>query len=87
MWMQEADTPVILEVEPPETEIARRRIGFYQRLGLYLNDFPYTQPSMQKDQPPIPLKIMSWPEKVEENTFRSWQKRIYQAVYGKNARE
>ena len=87
MWMQEADTPVILEVEPPETEIARRRIGFYQRLGLYLNDFPYTQPSMQKDQPPIPLKIMSWPEKVEENTFRSWQKRIYQAVYGKNVRE
>lgn len=83
MWMQEADTPVILEVEPPETETARRRIGFYQRLGLHLNDFPYTQPSMQEGQPPIPLQIMSWPETIKEEAFRPWQERIYQAVYGK----
>lgn len=81
MWMEEKSTPVVLEVEPPETELARRRIGFYQRVGLFLNDFPYTQPSMQQGQPPIPLKIMSWPGKILEEEFRPWQQCLYDRVY------
>lgn len=36
-----------LEVDPPETALARRRIAFYERNGLSLNaDYPYIQPSL-----------------------------------------
>lgn len=82
MWMKEEDTPVVLEVELPETEMARRRIGFYQRLGFILNEFPYWQPSMQEGQPSIPLKIMSWPEALSQEQFTPWQQQIYREVYG-----
>ena len=82
MWMKEEDTPVVLEVELPETEIARRRIGFYQRLGFVLNEFPYRQPSMQEGQPSIPLKIMSWPKALSQEVFAPWQQQIYHEVYG-----
>ncbi len=81
-WMEEADTPVVLEVELPETEIAQRRIRFYQRIGFQLNSFPYVQPSMQPGQPSIPLQIMSWPEKISEGRFQPWKKLIYHEVYG-----
>ena len=82
LWLEESDKPAILEVEPPETEIARRRIGFYQRCGLTLNDFPYTQPSMQKGQPPIPLMIISWPQSLQAETFSPWQTILHREVYG-----
>ena len=82
MWMKEEDTPMVLEVELPETEMAQRRIGFYQRLGFILNEFPYWQPSMQEGQPSIPLKIMSWPKALSQEQFTPWQQQIYQDVYG-----
>ncbi len=81
MWMKESDTPAVLEVELPETEIARRRIGFYQRMGMYLNDFSYIQPAMQEGQPPIPLQIMSWPKPISKEIFTPWQKILYREVY------
>lgn len=61
---------VILEVEPPENEVAVRRINFYNRLGFHLNDFPYMQPAMQKGQKPIPLKIMSYPFPIDEDNLK-----------------
>lgn len=82
LWMEESDTPVVLEVEPPETPTAQRRIGFYQRTGLFLNDFAYMQPSMQIGQPPIPLKIMSWPSPITQETFLPWQQALYREIYG-----
>ena len=82
MWMQESSTPVVLEVEPPETETAQRRIGFYQRMGMCLNHFPYLQPAMQEGQPPIPLQIMSWPKPISQEDFSPWQQILYREVYG-----
>ena len=38
------DTPAVLEVEFPETDIARRRIGFYQRLALFSMNSPICSP-------------------------------------------
>ena len=45
-----------LEVDPPETALARRRIAFYERNGLSLNaDYPYIQPSLGAGRRPLPL--------------------------------
>lgn len=67
--LQRAHKPVVLEVELPETDIARRRIGFYERSGLHLNPYPYLQPPLQGGFPPLPLRVMSWPEPLSKNEF------------------
>src|SRR5699024_2039480 len=53
------DKFVCLEVEPPETEIARRRINFYSRNNFFINEYPYMQPPISKGKKSIPLFIMT----------------------------
>lgn len=50
---------IVLEVEPPEDETARRRVGFYQRLGFTLNPGEYFQPAFYGNPDPLPLMLMS----------------------------
>lgn len=49
--------PVILEAEPPQDELAIRRIRFYERLGFSVEPDAYLQPSYGV-VPGIPLKIL-----------------------------
>lgn len=49
---------VILETEPPDDEMAVRRIHFYEHLGMTLTDLPYIQPAYSSKQHSIPLRIM-----------------------------
>lgn len=72
----------ILEVEPPETETAKRRIGFYERAGFSLNDFEYCQPPLGKNKKPLPLLIMSTGGKLTEAEFQKVKQEIYKNVYG-----
>ena len=58
-YIGEDPRPLVLEVEPPETEIARRRIGFYTRCGMHLSDFPYAQPPLNEGDGMLPLMLMS----------------------------
>ncbi len=50
--IEDTDMRICLEVELPETEMAARRIGFYERNGFYYNDYFYMQPPIQKDGMP-----------------------------------
>lgn len=50
--------PLILEAEPPTDAITRRRIGFYERSGFTLYDYPYQQPAYTTDSQPVPLCLM-----------------------------
>jgi len=45
---------IVLEVERPETEIATKRIKFYEKIGFNLNDSDYIQPPYGKDKNPVP---------------------------------
>ena len=74
--------PVILEVEPPETEMAKRRIGFYERLGFILNEYPYEQPPMQEATGWCPLFLMSYPSALGEREFQACKETLYSRVYG-----
>ena len=71
-----------LEVELPETEISRRRIGFYERNGFFLNGYPYMQPSLGEGRSPVPLRIMTTQGTVPPEAFTSLQKLLYSRVYG-----
>lgn len=72
---------IVLEAEPPHTDIARRRLNFYKRNGFYINEFPYIQPSYRENGNEVELKILSYPYKLEN--YESAVKQIYKTVYGK----
>jgi ribosomal protein S18 acetylase RimI-like enzyme len=76
-----------LEVELPENELAERRIGFYKRNGLFLNDYPYIMPPLSAEQNPLPLEIMTSGRPVNEEEFRQIKTALYNQVYKRRPEE
>lgn len=75
------DKPLCLEVELPETEMAVRRIGFYERNGFFLNRYPYKQLPLAEGQKEIPLYIMTTEKAVDEAEFQAIRELLYATVY------
>lgn len=73
--------PLILEVERPDTDIARRRIAFYERCGYILWKSHYLQPPYQKGQNPLPLYLMCHGSLKEETDFAAIKDTLYREVY------
>ena len=76
-----AQSRCCLEVELPETDIARRRIGFYERNGFFLNDYPYLQPSLGEGRSPVPLSIMTSGSTIFPEEFTRLKELLYTRVY------
>lgn len=74
---------ICLEVELPESDMARRRIGFYERNGFYLNEYPYIQPPLAKGQSEVPLLIMTTKRKITQEEFVHLRDQLYKKVYKK----
>lgn len=73
---------LVLEAEPPsDSDIAKRRIAFYERLGFVLNEYEYIQPALMEGEQPIPLVIMSSPRKLSEGEYIRIRDKMYQRVY------
>lgn len=75
------EDPLVLEVEPPDNEIASRRIGFYQRHGFVLNHYDYLQPPLRPGYSPIPLLLMSHPAAIAPDEFERIRTEIYRTIY------
>ena len=78
---------VCLEVEPPETELTRRRVGFYERNGFSFNGYPYEQPFLGQGTGPIPLRIMTTGGRITPAEFVRIRELLYSRVYGKKTRK
>lgn len=76
-----SEKPFIIEVEPPESEITKRRIAFYQRHNLFLNHYEYFLPPQQKGCSAVPLLIMSSEKKLTEKEFLLAEYELYHFVY------
>ncbi|MDL2236075.1 GNAT family N-acetyltransferase [Christensenellaceae bacterium OttesenSCG-928-L17] len=82
-YLSLSTTPMLLEVEPASfSEMAERRIGFYERHGLHLNRYPYLQPPLNKGDKTMPLCMMSWPAPLTPAGFIQARECIYKNVYG-----
>lgn len=77
----EKGRPVVLEVEPPEDGLTRRRVAFYERHGFVYNEYPYLQPPMRKGQGMLPLMLMTHPFAIGEGTYERYKTLIYKIVY------
>ena len=79
---KEADgLPVVLEVELPHSEINRRRIGFYERLGFCYTEHRYIQPLLKPGDEALALAIMSWPQGLNQEQFETCRDEIFRLVY------
>ena len=65
-------TPILLEVEQPDTEINKRRICFYQRMGFIINEYEYKQPPHKKHGNYVPLILMTYPNTIPKDDIRSF---------------
>ncbi len=73
--------PLILEVEPPTDELTRRRIGFYERLGMRLHaDYEYIQPAYSPKRKSLPMHLMTFGAPADTD-LNVPVKLIYEHVY------
>ena len=72
---------LLLEVEPGEDEISKRRILFYERLGMKLCSFDYKQPPYRKNENSFPMLIMSYSNGLSKELFEDYTSIIKAEVY------
>lgn len=74
------DGEKFLEVEPPHTEIDKKRIKLYESLGLIFHEDEYYQPPYNENDEKTRLHIMAT-SKLEKEKFNDIVKKIYKQVY------
>lgn len=72
-------SPIVLEVELPETSpLARRRIDFYSRCGFTPHpEYQYIQPPYAADLPPVPLMLMTSGVLNLDDATRALHRHVY----------
>lgn len=60
---------VVLEIDPPVDEIARRRQGFYQRCGFAVNPYPHVHPPYRPEYPGHELVVLSSPRALTQAEY------------------
>lgn len=76
------NSEIFLEVDLPETEIAKRRINFYKRNGYFLTDFKYQLPPLNPCDEPVTFMIMCSDEKITVEKFVSLKNELFKIAYG-----
>ena len=75
--------PACLEAELPETELAARRIGFYERHGFTVNAaYPYRQPALTPGGSPIPMYLLTTDGARTASELRAIEALLHTRVYG-----
>ena len=80
-YLEQADCPVVIEVDDADTQEATRRVAFYERLNLRLSEIRYPQPKLRAGGEPVPLRMMVYPYDVTQDALQKMQERIYFTVY------
>jgi ribosomal protein S18 acetylase RimI-like enzyme len=80
--LQEQYPCIVLEVEPPHSTDAGRRIKFYESLGFHAYPYTYRQPSYLAGGEPLPMLLMQTGMSAGESTFSEISSEIYREVYG-----
>ena len=74
--------PIVLEVERPVEEMAKRRIGFYQRQGFVLWKKDYHQPPYKPGDHFLPMYLMVHGNLDPEKDYEDIKHKLHTVVYG-----
>lgn len=80
-FISASNVPVLLEVEHPANAISKRRIGFYQRAGFVLNEYPYSHPPYKKGGEYVPLMLMTCPNAITENELQRFLELYHPVIH------
>ncbi len=75
--------PIILEVELPTSNINKRRISFYERVGFKLNDHHYEIPPTKEDELPLQLLVMSYPNTISKEEVNLFVEKYHPIIFKK----
>lgn len=73
----------ILEIDPLTTEIACKRLRFYQSLGFTENCFEHFHPSYHQGTADHPLIVLSYPQQISEALYLRFNMDLCEVVMGK----
>ncbi len=81
-FIAQCQKPLLLEVEHPDSDINRRRIAFYERMGLHLTPHPYAHPSYHNPLAPmVSLRIMTHPTVITERQLSEFKEEAFQKIH------
>jgi len=80
-FAQNRSNTIILEVEPPFSNISKRRIHFYTTLGFKLSEENYMQPALNKNTQPVELLLMSYPNILSKNQIKYFINHCHPLIY------
>ncbi len=78
----QTDKKIILEIDPPVTNIALMRKDFYEHCGYKRNPFPHLHPAYHAGNEPHRLIIMSYPAILKQEEYDSFKKYLDTRVMG-----
>ncbi len=86
-FLAQSPKPIVMEVEQPTTEIARRRIAYYQRLGVeYRSEVTIFQPPHSRGAESVTYNLMESPafgRKGEELLIESRLEEVSQLIHNR----
>lgn len=75
-----AGRPVILEIDPPEDDLSRRRRSFYQRAGYWENPFQHIHPPYRPGNQGHRLVVLSRPAPLQPEAYQAFAQYLRQTV-------
>lgn len=73
--------PILLEVELPTSDMNKRRIVFYERLGFQLNQHHYEIPPLEEEDSALQLLLMSYPNTISEKEVVRFVKNCHPIIF------
>ena len=80
-FMSLNDKPVLLEVELPDSSMNKRRIKFYERVGLKLNKHEYHLPVFNEGEPSLQLLLMTYPHLISKDDVAQFVKTCHPIIF------
>ena len=71
-FCRETATTIILEIDPPDDDISRRRLRFYERIGFRHNGFSHLHPPYRQGFTAHSLHIMSYPRLLTDSEYAAF---------------
>lgn len=80
-FIKRSQKPILLEVALPNSNLKKRRINFYERLGFHLNSHFYEIPPMHEGFATLELLIMSFPYPIQEKDVSNFIEQYHPIIF------
>ncbi|MDL2262783.1 GNAT family N-acetyltransferase [Bacteroidales bacterium OttesenSCG-928-I21] len=74
--------PIVLEVEPPNDELTKRRVSFYEKSGFNIVDIDYFMPDYRNQKKTVTMRLMSNSADICAENSKKIIDEIHEKIYG-----